>query len=157
MIDIRSQHRTATHESRSLPVNCSQHCLQKVACSICAEKYPNQELLRRYAEGVSWKTSAMPQRAMTFLRNLFWRDIFDTSHCHTKIHRAYPTTCFASFSALQAASDRVSASVAKTVAQKSLRAHGGYVFLSLFAAPAILESRSTPRVGERANQRRRAR
>src|SRR5207247_1791746 len=92
------QHRAAMHESRSLLVICSQHRLQKVACSICAEKYPNRELLRRYAEGVGSKTSAMPQRAMTFLRNLFCRDICGSSDCHTKIHRAYPTTCFASFS-----------------------------------------------------------
>src|SRR5215216_3898291 len=103
MIDIRcsiaSHHRTAMHESRSLPVICSQHHLQKAACSICTEKYPNRELLRRYAEGVGSKTSAMPQRAMTFLRNLFCRDISDSTHCHTMIHRASPTTCFASFSA----------------------------------------------------------
>jgi hypothetical protein len=37
---------------------------------------------------------------------------------------------------------RISTISAKTVAQKSLRAHVAYDFLSLFAAPAIEESRA---------------
>src|SRR5947207_2436933 len=79
---------------------------------------------------------------MTYLRNIFWRDIFSGSHCHTKIQYADSICCFASMSVPQVGRVHLSSSGPKTVSQKSLRAHGAYVFLTPFAAPAISESQA---------------
>lgn len=85
-----------------------QHRLQKVGCGRCSEKKPNEELLRWIAQSSSSKTRQSPQRVMTFLKQLFSRDIFGSSHCHNEIQHAGSSCWFALSAARHAAHNRVS-------------------------------------------------
>lgn len=76
---------------------------------------------------------------MTASRYSRERDIFGCSHGRTKIAAQIQSLALQVRDATRVMA-MMQAAAKKNRRTKSLRAHGGYDFLSLFAAPAILES-----------------
>ena len=124
---------------------CSQRRLQKVGRDCCAKKYANQELLRWIAQPSSSKSPQSPQRAMTFLKQLFWRDIFVGPHCHTKIHRADSSGWDRADCAVSCCAQSCNRERHKRRCKNSLRAHGAYDFLSFVRGAHDLGKRSRAR------------
>jgi hypothetical protein len=124
---------------------CSRRRQQKVGHRCCARKSANQELLRGIAKTSSWKSLQSPQRAMTFLKQLFWRDIFGSSYCHNEIHRADSSGWFISFCGARCCAQSRKCDRRKCRCKKPLRAHVAYDFLTPVAAPRDLEKRTRAR------------